>query len=62
MPEQKGWAVLEPETPRPLSDLKQKRGGQAFSHLKWPGIGQNELAGGPKESASHSGFLADNFS
>jgi hypothetical protein len=48
MPEQKGWAGLEPETPKPLSDLKQKRGGQAFSHLKWPGIGQNELAGGPK--------------
>jgi hypothetical protein len=46
--EQKGWAGLEPETPKPLLDLKQKRGGQAFSHLKWPGIGQNELAGGPK--------------
>jgi hypothetical protein len=39
MPEQKGWAGLEPETPKPLSDLKQK---------KWLGIGQNELAGGPK--------------
>jgi hypothetical protein len=48
MPEQKGWAGLEPETPKPPSGLKQKRGGQAFSHLKWPGVGQNELAGGPK--------------
>jgi hypothetical protein len=49
MPEQKSWAGLEPETPKPLSDLKQKkRGGRAFSHLKWPEIGQNELAGGPK--------------
>jgi hypothetical protein len=25
MPEQKGWTGLEPETPKPLSDLKQKK-------------------------------------
>ena len=26
--------------------LKQKRGSQPFSHLKWPGVGPNELIGG----------------
>jgi hypothetical protein len=26
--------------------LKQKRGSQPFGHLKWPGVGQNELIGG----------------
>jgi hypothetical protein len=25
MPEQKGWAGLEPDAPKPLSDLKQKK-------------------------------------
>jgi hypothetical protein len=64
MPGQKGWAGLEPETPKPLSDLKlkQKRGGQPFPRLKWPGVGQSELAGGPKvRSAFFSDFLADKF-
>jgi hypothetical protein len=26
--------------------LQQKRGSQPFGHLKWPGVGQNELIGG----------------
>ena len=26
--------------------LKQERGSQPFGHLKWPGVGQNELIGG----------------
>jgi hypothetical protein len=26
--------------------LKQKRGSQPFGHLKWPGVGKNELIGG----------------
>jgi hypothetical protein len=63
IPEQKGWAELEPENPKPLSDLKQKK--------KRPGVFPFKVAGNwPKragwrpqsQSASHSGFLAENFS
>jgi hypothetical protein len=64
MPEQKGWAGLEPETPKPLSDLKQKKRRPGVFSFKvagnWPK--KSWLAGGPKESASHSDLLADNFS
>ena len=34
--------------------LKQKRGSQPFGHLKWPGVGPNELicgSGGPLKAA-----------
>jgi hypothetical protein len=37
IPEQKGWAGLEPETTKPLSDLKQKfqkRRPGVFSFIK----------------------------
>jgi hypothetical protein len=60
-PEQKGWAGLEPETPKPLSDLKQKKRRPGVFSFKvagnWP-----KRAGWRPKSASHSGFLADNFS
>jgi hypothetical protein len=44
MPEPKGWAGLEPETPKPLSDLKQKeeearrfliQSGQELAKTSW---------------------------
>jgi hypothetical protein len=61
MPEQEGWAGLEPETPKPLSDLKQKK--------RRPGVLSFQVAGNwPKragwrpQSTSYSGFLAEKFS
>ena len=37
-----------------LQILKQKRGSQPFGHIKWPGVGPNELicgSGGPLKAA-----------
>ena len=48
MPEQKGWAELELETPKPLSDLKQKKRSPGVFSFEVAGNCQNELAGGPK--------------
>jgi hypothetical protein len=62
MPEQKGWTLLEPETPKPLPDLEQKRGGQPFPHSNWQGAGQKSWLAAPGCIISHSGPLADNFS
>jgi hypothetical protein len=46
-PEQKGWTGLELKPQKLPSDfLRQKRGSQQFGHLKWPGVGPNELIGG----------------
>ena len=56
MPEQKGWAGLEPETPKPLSDLKQKKRRPGVFSFKvagnWP-----KRAGWRPQSASHSDFF-----
>jgi hypothetical protein len=38
MLEQKGWAGLEPETPKPLSDLKQKKRRPGIFSFKVAGI------------------------
>ena len=48
MPEQKGWAELELETPKQLSDLKQKKRSPGIFSFEVAGNCQNELAGGPK--------------
>jgi hypothetical protein len=48
MPEQKGWAELELETPKPLSDLKQKKRSPGIFHLKWPGIVKTSWLAAPK--------------
>ena len=61
MPEQKGWAGLEPETPKPLSDLKQKKRRPGVFSFKVVG-NRPKRAGWRSRSASHSKFLADNFS
>jgi hypothetical protein len=63
MPEQKGWAGLEPEeTPKTAlrSETKKKRRPGVFSFKvagNWP-----KRAVWRPQSASHSGFLTDNFS
>jgi hypothetical protein len=63
MSEQKRLGWTRARNPRTaLGSETKKRRSQVFSHLKRPRIGQNELAGGPKASASHSDFLAGNFS
>jgi hypothetical protein len=44
MPEQKGWAGLEPETPKLLSDLKQKK----EEDSEWPELAQASWLAAPK--------------
>jgi hypothetical protein len=62
MPEQKGWTLLEPETPKPLSDLELKKRGPAVSPFEvawscWP----TKRAGWRPRSAPHSDLLAGDF-
>jgi hypothetical protein len=61
MPEQKGWAEIEPETPKQLPDLRlKKRRPGVFSFMKVAGNLPKRASWRP-QSASHSGFLAGNF-
>jgi hypothetical protein len=61
IPEQKGWAGLEPETPKPPSDLKQKSGQELaksswLAARNWP-----KRDGWRPQSASHSDFWPKTF-
>jgi hypothetical protein len=63
MLEQKGWAGIEPETPKPPSDLKQKERRPAVFPFKAAGSWPKQAGWRARSAslASHSDLLADNL-
>jgi hypothetical protein len=64
IPKQKGWTwtgleLEQKKTKAALGSETKKEEAKPLPHLKWPGVGQNELAGGPKVLLT-AAFLADN--